>query len=545
LKFAVIFSLRFLGTKNANKTGKTAIRHRRIFEMRKVKRNFGFIIAFGLIFLGLASHAFAQNQNNVRTMRQVNIKFEDFRYNLNENLIDGSFSRSDQDNVKSLVDSLEDSIVNLDRNLQKRTETSDDFSTLNSNMENMNRFVSQTKFDSKTTRSWNDLRGLIQKLSGTASNNFPANSNFSNGLTGTYKLDKTKSDDATEIVGDAIKNGSDAERIAAEKHLSEKLESPEMLAFEVRGNQVSIGSTRSPQITIDTGSGEKIQRNADGKNVRVQSTLNGDELSVSIEQEAQNGNRLRDYSYVVSFSSFNNGKSLRVVRRLTDDEINQTFIVTSYYDKTSGVAQLDIYTNRNQTDDTGWSTNTDKRPNTTNARTGDFVINDGVILTAMLQDNLSTKVSQNGDRFTLRVEAPTQYRGAIIEGTVSGINRSGKVVGNSKLTFNFEKIRLANGQTYDFAGFVQNITDVNGKNVKIDEEGTASKSQTKESIKRGGIGAGAGAIIGAIIGGAKGAVIGAVIGGGGGAGSVIVAGKNDIEVQQGSSFTIMSSSPIR
>jgi hypothetical protein len=277
----------------------------------------------------------------------------------------------------------------------------------------------------------------------------------------------------------------------------------------------------------------------------VQSTLSGDELTVSIEQEAQSGNRLRDYSYVVSFSSYQNGKSLRVVRRLTDDEINQTFIVTSYYEKTSEVAQLNIYNNQNSNDDTGWSTNTSKRPTTTNARSGNFIIADGVTLTATLEDNLSTKVSQNGDRFTLRVESPSSYRGAIIEGTVSGINRSGKIVGNSKLTFNFENIRLANGQTYDYAGFVQNITDVNGKNIKVDEEGTASKSQTKESIKRGGIGAGAGAIIGALLGGAKGAVIGAVIGGGGGAGSVIVAGKNDIEVTQGSSFTIMSSSPIR
>jgi hypothetical protein len=519
--------------------------------MRKIKRNFGFIIAFGLIIFGMASHAFAQNQSNLKTMRQINIKFEDFRYNLNENIINGNFSRSDQDNVKDLLDNLEDSIVNLDNNLQKNNESADDVSDVNSKAENMNRFISQTKFDSKTTRSWNDLRGLIQKLSddfggnSNDNNNFPTGNNSSNGLTGTYKLNTSKSDNAAELVNDAMRNASDSERVAAEKHLSEKLDSPEMIAFDVRGSQVTIASSKSSQVTIEANGREKIQRAADGKNVRVQSTLNRDELTVSIEQEAQNGNRLRDYSYVVSFSSYQNGKSLRVVRRLTDDEINQTFIVTSYYEKSSDIAQIDIYNNSNGSDDDGWSSNSDKRPNTNNRRTGDFVIADGVILTAMLQDNLSTKVSQNNDKFHLRVEAPSQYRGAIIEGTVSGINRSGKVVGNSKLTFNFEKIRLTNGQTYDFAGFVQNITDANGKNVKIDEEGTASKSQTKESIKRGGIGAGAGAIIGAIIGGAKGAVIGAVIGGGGGAGSVIVAGKNDIEITQGSSFTIQSSSPIR
>jgi hypothetical protein len=521
--------------------------------MRKIKRNFGFIIAFGLILFGLASHAFAQqNQNASKTMRQINIKFEDFRYNLNENLINGSFSRSDQDEVKDLMNNLEDSIVDLDNKLQKNNESADDISTVNSASENLNNFISRSRFDSKVTRSWNDLRSLFTKLSSDYSNvsnnnnNYPTSNNYSTGLTGTYRLDTSRSDNAKEIVGEAIRNASDSERQTAEKHLAEKLESPEMMAFDVRGSQVSVGSTRSPQVTIDANGREKIQRSADGKNIRVQSTLNRDELTVSIEQEAQTGNRLRDYSYVVTFSPYENGKSLRVVRRLTDDEINQTFIVTSYYEKTSDVAQLDIYNNSNTNNDTGWSSNSDKRPTTNNGRTGDFVIADGVTLTARLQDNISTKVSQNGDRFRLRVEAPSQYRGAVIEGTVSGINRSGKIAGSSKLTFNFEKIRLTNGQTYDFAGFVQNITDANGKNVKIDEEGTVTgKSQTKETAKRGGIGAGAGAVLGAILGGAKGAVIGAVIGGGGGAGSVIFTGKNDVELTQGSSMTIQSSSPIR
>ena len=59
------------------------------------------------------------------------------------------------------------------------------------------------------------------------------------------------------------------------------------------------------------------------------------------------------------------------------------------------------------------------------------------------------------------------------------------------------------------------------------------------------IGAGAGALLGAILGGGKGAAIGAVIGGGAGAGSVIVQGRTDVKLQQGSVLTISSSSPVR
>jgi hypothetical protein len=144
------------------------------------------------------------------------------------------------------------------------------------------------------------------------------------------------------------------------------------------------------------------------------------------------------------------------------------------------------------------------------------------------------------------VQAPNEYRGAVIEGYLSGINRSGKVSGRSQITFNFERIRLANGQTYDFAGFLQSVTDENGKTVKVDSEGTArGKDQTRETVTRGGIGAGLGAIIGAIAGGGKGAAIGAIIGGGAGAGSVVLQDKDDLKLRKGSSITVQASSPIR
>jgi hypothetical protein len=126
------------------------------------------------------------------------------------------------------------------------------------------------------------------------------------------------------------------------------------------------------------------------------------------------------------------------------------------------------------------------------------------------------------------------------------VGRSGRVSGSSNITFNFETITLRDGRRYDFAGYLQAIKDQNGKTVKVDTEGTAKgDSQTKETAKRGGIGAGAGAILGAIIGGGKGAVLGAIIGGGAGAGSVIAQGRDDVQLMQGSTITIQASSPVR
>ncbi len=520
--------------------------------IRKTKQNIALIIAFGLIFFGLASEFYAQNSGTSETVRKINIKFEDFRYNLNANLNRESFNREDENEINGYMNELEDSIVNFEEKFQKQVEKPDDVSLIINSTENVSRFVAKSKLDAKVQNSWRDFRGLVESLS----NNYSVTTNeistpdprisskyFDNGLNGTYKLDVSRSDNAREIITEATQNSPQFEKDAALRHFDEKLDSPQVIAIDNNGNSVSIASSKSPRVSFDTNGREKIQKTNDGRNIRIRSEIKDDELTISAEQEAQKSNRLRDYSYVVTFSAMDNGQSLRVIRRLTDDEINQTFIVTSFYEKTSEVANLDIYDTPNS-----FPTNRNPRnpPANSKGRRGDYAVSDGAILTGTLQDNVSTKVSQNGDRFRIRIESPNEYRGAIVEGSISGINRSGKISGNSKLTFNFEKILLTNGQTYDFAGFLQSITDTNGKTVKVDEEGTIKgKSQTKESIKRGGIGAGAGAIIGAIIGGAKGAIIGATIGGGAGAGSVIVTGKEDIDLTEGSSITIQASSPVK
>ncbi len=146
----------------------------------------------------------------------------------------------------------------------------------------------------------------------------------------------------------------------------------------------------------------------------------------------------------------------------------------------------------------------------------------------------------------MTVQSPLDFRGATIDGYISGVGRSGKVTGQSNFTFNFEHITLRDGQTYDFAGYLQSVKDQNGKSITVDNEGTAKgDNQSRETAKRGGIGAGLGALIGAIAGGGKGAAIGAILGGGAGAGSVVVQGRDDIQLQQGSTITVQSSSPIQ
>ena len=179
-------------------------------------------------------------------------------------------------------------------------------------------------------------------------------------------------------------------------------------------------------------------------------------------------------------------------------------------------------------------------------RSNKYVVPNGVIINGILENEINTKSSRDNDRFRMTVQSPTEFRGAIIEGYISGVGRSGKVSGQASVTFNFEKITLRKSQTFGFAGNLQSIKDQNGKTVKVDNEGTAKgSSRTKKVVKRAAAGAGIGAILGGILGGAAGAAIGGAIGGAAGAGSVAMEGGEDIKLKKGSNITLQSSSPIR
>lgn len=372
-------------------------------------------------------------------------------------------------------------------------------------------------------------------------------------LTGTYQLDTSRSDDAREIADRAIQNSNVRNERQARQDLEDKLESPQEIAIQIRGNQVTIKTSNSSQVTFNADGREKVQTLANGERVRTRANIRGQEVTIS--SFGQNTD------YTIKFILIDNGRNMRVTRRFTTDYLRQTVFADSIYQKINNVAEIDGYNDNDDyssnddddyADNNGGYSSSDPNdrpgssPTAVPGRTGDYIVPDGTIILGRLNNDIDTKVSQNNDRFRMTVTSPNQFRGAVIEGYISGINRSGRVSGRSKLTFNFQTIRLRNGETYDFAGFLQSVTDEDGKTIEIDEEGTAKgDSQTKETVKRSGIGAGIGALIGAIAGGAKGAAIGAVIGGGAGAGSVILQGKDDLKLTAGSEVSVKASSPLR
>lgn len=535
--------------------------------MRRFTSLFSVYAAIGLIFFGLAGHADAQRRNERETrdiVRSLNSKIDDFRYGLEYQLKSSSVDSQSVDDVSGDLRDLQDKVNAFDTNLSAKRENRDDVSSILDAARPIDQFLISNQQNQRIQSDWTAIRTLLDRLatsygvtagwnggrpsypgtSRTAGTSYPAPSrstSFSSGLTGTYQLDASKSENTADIISGS--NVGTAQRL----DLESKLEAPAQIALDVRGNQVTIASTKSTPITIIADGQEKTE-NAGGRTIRVRATLRGDELTLS----SLGG----ESDYTVTFVPVDGGKGMKVTRRITTEYLTETLFADSVYNKSDAVAGLGIDGgNLGNTPDNGTYSSNDpvdkpgtygSTPSINTPRIGEFVVPNGTIVTAVLENEINTMASQNNDRFRMTVQSPDEFRGAVIEGYLSGVGRSGRVTGSSNLTFNFERITMRDGRAYDFAGSLQGIKDQYGKIVKVDTEGTArGNSQTKETVKRGGIGAGLGAIIGAIAGGGKGAAIGAILGGGAGAGSVVYQGRDDVQLLKGSTITVQSSSPIR
>lgn len=394
-------------------------------------------------------------------------------------------------------------------------------------------FMRSNQLTNRAQSDWSTLKNELNTLASA----FNVSANWQDGnqpslpqynsngrLTGTYRLDSSQSDNPRDVTNRATQNLPSNQRQAVYDRMIARLESPQMLAIERNNSTLSMASTIAQRSTFEADGVER-QEQLNGRTSRVTATLRGDQLAV-------NSTGYRESDFNVTFEAIENGRRLRVKREIYSDRLNQPVIVNSIYDRTSDAAQWNIYNGSGPV------------LGNTGTNNGEFILRDGETVVAVLNNDLTSKGSRQGDRFTMTVREPGQYEGAVIEGTVASVTQSGTLTGRSGMTLNFDTIRLRNGQTYRFAGTLSSVRNANGDTVRVDNEGSAqSDNQTTQTVTRTGVGTAIGAIIGAIAGGGKGAAIGAAIGAAGGAGSVFVTGKESLELPQGTELTIRAGSP--
>ncbi|MDQ3635367.1 MAG: hypothetical protein M3405_12795 [Acidobacteriota bacterium] len=376
-------------------------------------------------------------------------------------------------------------------------------------------------------RQWVSIRNDLNMLSNYYAVNwkwdrqYEPMSRFDSMITGTYRLNTALSDNVDSVVENAIKIYPARRENRVEENLKRRLDSPNMLVIQKSNQDITVASGNGGQIMFKADGVARNETNQNGRSIKVTANTSYDGVALSYE-----GERLNDY--YVNFMPLSNGR-LRVIRRINLDRENESVTVASVYDKVSETAQ--------------WNTNSNGTMTNNNVATN-FVIPNGTQVMAVLRNNVSTKSSQDGDRFTMEVTSPSQYQGAIIEGRVVKAERSGTVSGRANVSLDFDTIRLRNGQTYKFAGIIDSVTLASGEKVTVNNEGTVrDNNQTSKTVTRAGIGAGVGAILGAILGGGQGAAIGAAIGAAGGAGTVLAQGRDDVELDQGTQVMITASAP--
>ena len=163
----------------------------------------------------------------------------------------------------------------------------------------------------------------------------------------------------------------------------------------------------------------------------------------------------------------------------------------------------------------------------------------GTNLKVRLNDTLSSKDSRAGDKFTATAFDPVRFNEATVHGHVRSIVKSTRVKGRTTMNLTFDSIDIPGDPPKHgvLHGYVTRVYGSN--NARTDEEGgVQSEGRGKQTLKRSGIGATAGAIIGGIAGGGKGAAIGLVLGGAGGAGSIAMNGSKELKLESGTEMLV-------
>lgn len=168
-----------------------------------------------------------------------------------------------------------------------------------------------------------------------------------------------------------------------------------------------------------------------------------------------------------------------------------------------------------------------------------------------MNDEISSKTSRVGDKFTTTVVDPVYQNGrevvpagTTVVGRVTSVKPAGRKSSAGSIGVSFVALKFPDGQRVPIDG---SLTEVASKNSgKLDEEGRLKGgSSKKRNIFFIGGGAAGGALIGAIAGGGKGAGIGAAIGAGTGvAGALLTKGK-EAEVKRGTEIGMVLNQAVR
>ncbi len=165
-----------------------------------------------------------------------------------------------------------------------------------------------------------------------------------------------------------------------------------------------------------------------------------------------------------------------------------------------------------------------RRTETVQAEDGVLVIKRDTELILELEDEVSTLVSQVGDKFKAKVVSPLDLQGWVVEGHVDKLRRPGRIRRRGEMLLAFDRIVLNEQRWGNVSAIMTEVLPVKGDNVRrVDSEGNVEgKIADRSDAVRVGATSGAGAVVGGVVGGPVGVVVGAGVGAAFGVGSLVV-----------------------
>src|SRR5713101_2938885 len=253
------------------------------------------------------------------------------------------------EDINSLARNFGDSVRRFHERLDRRQATASDAQEVLNRAALVDDFLRRNNVDARSQQYWSAMRVDLNQLANAYRITWPqpagayptyGNPTYGNPvssqLTGTFRIDLSRSDDAARIADQATRDLSPSEQRRLRDSIIRRLESPDQLAIDVRGRTVTLASTRAPQITFEADGRERVETTPSGRTVHSRVTLTSNQLSVSSTGDAGN-------EFTATFDPIDNGQRLNVIRRVYVQGLSRPVAVQSTYDKISQVTQFNIY----------------------------------------------------------------------------------------------------------------------------------------------------------------------------------------------------------
>jgi hypothetical protein len=156
------------------------------------------------------------------------------------------------------------------------------------------------------------------------------------GISGVYRINVDDSDKLYSVIESASSSVPYSEQQQFFMDLAVRLTPPDLLALECRGSRITLGSSRAPKVVFQADGVMHSSLTSGGQIVRSRIALERGSLVFNSTGGSND-------SVNFTFTPLENGRRLRVTRRISSKELIEPVVIQTVYDKTAEVARWDIY----------------------------------------------------------------------------------------------------------------------------------------------------------------------------------------------------------